>query len=201
MSEIKPNTFGELHPLLQCMIAAAVVAIISLAISMLPVARHGIASAIEGILWLVPSVGLISRQMADPEIGEIILLPQWLFAPAYAFIWFHFLAPWSPRMRQAALLKSRTLTPVKRAVGLPVAILLLGVWMLGDLGLIDFPTFYNGKFLYPLAHSVPQLRLIYASPIALVIYAWVGPLAEVCVAWMFCLIVLNAKIYLSPDSA
>ncbi len=67
--------------------------------------------------------------------------------------------------------------------------------------MIDFPTFYNGKFLYPLAQTVPQLRLIPASPLILAIYAWVGPLAEVWVFWTFCLIVLNAKIYFSSDSA
>jgi hypothetical protein len=200
MSDIKPHASGELQPLLLCMGVAALVAIASVIISSLPVARNSAAGVIENILWLVPSVGRISQQMRNPESGEIILLPQWLFVPAYTFIWFYFLAPWSPRMRESALLKSRTLTPAKRAIGLPVAILFLVVWLLGDFGLIDFPTFYNGEFLYPPSHAVPQLSLIYASSIALAIYAWVGPLAEVCVAWLLCVIVLNAKIYFSPDS-
>jgi hypothetical protein len=139
--------------------------------------------------------------MSDAEIGEVILMPQWLFAPAYAFIWFYCLAPWGAPMRQAALLKGRSLSPAQRALGLPIVILLLGLWLLGTFGLIDFPTFYNGTFLYPVAQAVPQLRIIPGAPIALAIYAWVGPLAEVWVIWTFCLIVINAKTYFFPDPA
>jgi hypothetical protein len=192
----KPYSPASLRPLLLCMAASAVVAVCA---SFVPVARHGAATVIENILWLVPSVERISRETPDPEISEIILLSQWLFAPAYALIWFYCLAPWSPRMRQVAMRKSQTLTPVQRAAGLPIAILFFVAWLLGDFGIIHFPTFYNGEFLYPLDHAVPQLRIIHTSRIAMAIYAWIGPLAEVWVIWMLCLFVVNAKAYFSPQ--
>ncbi len=108
--EPKPYSTSKLMPLLLCMVAAAVVAAVSLSISWAPVARHRVAGVIENILWLVPSVDRISEEMPDSDIGKIILMPQWLFVPAYTFFWFYCLAPWSLQMRQAAVLKSRTLT-------------------------------------------------------------------------------------------
>jgi hypothetical protein len=57
-----------------------------------------------------------------------------------------------------------------------------------------------GKYVYPLSGAVPQLKLVYVSRVALAIYAWIGPIAETTVLWMFLLLVLNAKTYLQPQS-
>jgi hypothetical protein len=93
---------------------------------------------------------------------------------------------------------SIAMSDAKRPIGLVAGILLFGVWILGDLRLISFPTFYNGRLVYPLSEAVPQLTVIYVSRIALVVYAWIGPIAETTVIWMFLLLTLNAKTYLQP---
>jgi len=91
---------------------------------------------------------------------------------------------------------SRTLTDSKRFIGFPIGILFFGAWLLGDANVIGFPTFYNGKYVYPLSHAVPQLKLIYESRVAMIIYAWLGPLVEASIIWMFSMLVVNAKTYL-----
>ncbi len=69
------------------------------------------------------------------------------------------------------------------------------------MGIVDFPTFYNGKYVYPLAGAVPQLKLIYASPTFLAIYAWFGAFAEACIIWMLFAVILNAKLYSLPPQS
>ena len=80
-------------------------------------------------------------------------------------------------------------------------IVFLGAWVLGDLGVINFPTFYNGKYAYPIDQAVPQVKLIYGSPVALAIYAWLGPICEVAILSMLSMSVIHAKVYASPPAA
>ena len=199
--EIKPYPTERLRPLLVCIIVAAVLAVLSTYIAALSHVHKIFARILPSLVRLVPSVTAISSETADPEASEIVLLGQWSFAPLYVVLWFYCLAPWSPHMRQLALLRTKTFTPIQRKVVMPIGILFSGAWILGNLGLIGFPTFYNGKYAYPLAHAVPQLRIIYTSRIAFAIYAWLGPLAEAWIVWTLCVVALNVKTYFSPQPA
>jgi len=127
-------------------------------------------------------------------------LAQWLFTPAYVIAIFYCFAPWSPFMRDFAVRKSLAFSSTHRTLIMPAGVLVSCAWFLGDLGLIQFPTLYNGKFVYPLSHVAPQLRLIYTSRIAFAIYAWLGPIVEVGLFWMLCTVVINARTYFFPKS-
>jgi len=165
----EPYPKDVMTPLVVSVTAAAVVAIFSVYFSTVPVIQVSVVRALPMMVHLVPSVPSISSETRNMEASEIVLLTQWLFAPVYAFVWFYTAPPWAPRMRYTILLKARTFTPAKRSIGMPLGTLVLAAWLLGDFGIIGFPTFYNGKFAYPLDHAVPQIKLIYGSPIALAI--------------------------------
>lgn len=194
-----PYSRSELRPILRCLAAAAAVAAICCLVVPSSAVKTALVQIIPSLRRLVPSVANISREMLDPEESEIILIVQWWFAPIYLFIWFYFYPPWSLRMRRTVAIACQTLSEVKRTIGLTIGILFLGAWLLGDFQIIDFPTFYNAKYVYPLTEAVPQLKLIYISRVALTIYAWVGPIVEASIVWMFFVLVLNAKTYLSPQ--
>jgi hypothetical protein len=100
-------------------------------------------------------------------------------------------------MRNSAQTTGRTLTNAKRWILLPVGALVLCAWILGDLGVIGFPTLYNGKLVYPVAGGVMQLKYIYTSPIALALYAWFSPIAEATVVWMLSHLIINARAFLA----
>jgi hypothetical protein len=190
---------NPLRPLLFSFGVAGILALLTVVISEFPISKHYLALAMHGLLFLVPSAGFISGSMMDPEASTIILLAQWFFAPIYIYLWFRCLPPWGQRMQISAQTKGRTLTKLQRVIGFPLIVLFLGAWILGDLGLIGFPTLYNGKFVYPIASGVMQLKYIYSSRIALSLYAWFGPVAEATVVWMLCHLVINAGAFLSPN--
>lgn len=191
-----PYSRSDLHPLLRCMVIAAIVAGICFVTGPIPKVQNNMDGILHFIPRLVPTVAAISRETSNPMASEIVLAIQWLFAPAYLFIWFHSLPPWSRRMRVTITNVSGTLTDSRRFIGVPFGILFLGAWLLGDANRIAFPTFYNGKYVYPPSHAVPQFRVIYESRVALVIYAWLGPFIEATIIWMFSMLVVNAKTYL-----
>src|ERR1700722_1475512 len=194
-----PYSRSELRPLLRCMVVAAIVAAICFLVAPIPTAQNSMDSIMPFMLRLVPSVATISSETLNPLPSEIVLAVQWLFAPAYLYIWFYSLPPWSRRMSATISNTSKALTDSRRFIGVPIGILFFGSWLLGDANLIAFPTFYNGNYVYPPSHAVPQLKLIYESRVALVIYAWLGPLTEAAIIWMFSVLVLNAKTYLAQQ--
>jgi hypothetical protein len=196
--ETKANT-SPLRPLLLSFAMAGIVGFLSVILSTFPVATHDVARALRRALFLVPSVGRLSGSMTDPEAGEVILSTQWLFAPIYIFFWFYCLPPWGPLMRASAQTKGRTLTDAQRWILLPLGFLVLCAWILGDIGVIGFPTLYNGKIVYPVEGGVMQLKYIYTSPIALALYAWFGPICEATVLWMLSHLVINARAFFSPE--
>jgi hypothetical protein len=199
--EPEPYPRSALLPMLVCFAVGFCVAILSVYLASVPETKHQGALMLDWLLKLVPSAGLISGSMADPEAGEVILLAQWLFFPVYLFAWFYSAPPWSARMRQAAKVRAHILTDVRRQIFFPISMLFLIAWIAGDIGLISFPTLYNGKFVYPVANAVMQLRSVYSSPTALAIYAWFGPVAEAMVVWMLSYQLVNVKTFMALDSA
>lgn len=193
-----PYSKSDLRPLLNCMMLAAAVVAISFLISPNSLVKDWLSYPISLMLRLVPSVAAISSSTSDPWASEITLAIQWLFAPAYIFLWFYILPPWSRRMAQTVSNARRKFSRTRRILSMAIGVLFFSSWLLGDLGIVDFPTFYNGKYVYPLAGAVPQLKLIYTSPTVLAIYAWFGPFAEACIIWMFFAVIMNAKLYSLP---
>jgi hypothetical protein len=193
-----PYSKSDLRPLLRCMVLAAAVAAISFFIGPYSVVKNWFGYPLPLMLRLVPSIAAISSSTPDPLASEITLAIQWLFAPAYTYLWFYLLPPWSRRMAQTVSNAKRKFSRTRRILSMSIGVLFFSSWLLGDLGIIDFPTFYNGKYVYPLAGAVPQLRLIYTSPTVLAIYAWFGPFAEACIIWMLFAVIMNARLYSLP---
>jgi len=201
IQETRVYTKRAVRPILRCMLASGTLALLCLFIAQLEIIQRGLLVVLPVAVKLVPSVAAIASATAAPIRTEITLATQWLFAPVYVFFWFYCFPPWSVRMRLMLAGKAKALTPPKRAATLIYSILFLGAWLLGDLGLIGFPTFYNGKYLYPPSATAPQLLLITHSPISLTIYAWLGPIGEASILWAFCTLLLNAKMCLLPKSS
>jgi hypothetical protein len=77
----------------------------------------------------------------------------------------------------------------------------LGVWILGDFRLIEFPTLLNGRLAYPPSQAIPQIRLIYGSRLALMLYAWLSPIVEAAVLYFFVYFIVNGKNLISGAKA
>lgn len=194
-----PFPKSAMRPLTICALAAALVAFLSIYLASVPGVQSLLVRILPSMVRLVPSVASIASETANSESSEIILLTQWCFAPIYCLVWFHCAPPWTRRTRDAALVRARTLSRAKRQIVMPVGMLVLVFWLLGDFGIIGFPILYNGKYAYPLDTAVPQVKLIYGSPVALAIYAWIGPLVEVGVVWMLLMCAINLKAYMLPS--
>lgn len=171
-------------------------------LAQLPASSHiwGVFDGITDVVSrLVPNDMLIARSTSNPRVSAPILAIQWLFTPIYLYYWFGRFGPWTSRMRRAVAERSRTLKSSQRYVLLPLAILAFGLWILGDVGLVNFPTLYNGKYVYPMGTAISQFLPIYQMQTALAIYAWLCPIMEVCVAWAFLLFLFNLRTYLTPS--
>jgi hypothetical protein len=196
-----PYSRRELRPVFICLIMAGIVAVITSSIVLTSAVGYWLSRVLPLMVRLVPSIATISGGTANPMISAIILAIQWLFAPVYVFLWFYLFPPWSRRMAQTISNAREKLPSGRRVVGMSIGIIFFSAWLLGDFGVIDFPTFYNGKYVYPLAGAVPQLKLVYGSSTLLAIYAWFGPFAEALILWMFFVTTLNAnRYYASRDS-
>ena len=147
--------------------------------------------------YIVGSVRRIADSTADPALSEFVLCAQWLFAPFQLLAWMIFAPPWSARAREVARKKARNLKTGQKLV-LFAFYVFMGAWLLGDFGVLDFPTLYNGGYVYPPDEAVPQLHVIYTSRAALTVYAWLSPLVEVIVLWAFVFLTLNLGTYLTP---
>ena len=134
-----PYSKSELRPLLRCMMLAATVAAISSFIGPISVVKNWLSYPLSLVLRLVPSIAAISSGTPDPSASEITLAIQWLFAPAYAFLWFYLLPPWSQRMVQTVSNARRKFSRTRRILSMSVGVLFFGSWLLGDSGIIDFP--------------------------------------------------------------
>jgi uncharacterized oligopeptide transporter (OPT) family protein len=86
----QPYSTSELRPLVRCFLAAAVVAMLSGLVFSRSADIAGFESASLLVERLVPSIATISKATTNPAANAMILAMQWLFAPAYLFIWFHF---------------------------------------------------------------------------------------------------------------
>ena len=188
---------GSIRPIVVAVLLSIVVAILSAW------------SAFAGLLpkigteiaWnfavLVPSTARISAATLDPNAAQIVLSAQWALFPVHLLSWFYAGLPWSRKVRRSAEIKARTLKGSQRVL-FAVGYIFLGAWLLGDFGLIDFPTLYNGGYVYPPESAVPQLHIIYTSNFVLTVYAWMSPLMEVGCLWMFLLFTFNFRAYAFP---
>lgn len=194
---------GSIRPIAVALAVAATVAILSALYAYNGQVSPTAVKLIDAISPLVPSLAMISAQTRNPKASQLVLGLQWALLPLHVFVWMYAAAPWSQRVRNSVKAKARRLTRFQKVLFV-LGCVFLAAWALGNVGLVDFPTLYNGKYVYPPADSIPQLRLIYTSDIALTIYAWMSPVVETTCLWMLLLFSINFKVYLttppSPES-
>jgi hypothetical protein len=151
-------------------------------------------SLIRAFSAYVPAVSRISSYLVPPDKGFVILGLQWLFVPWYVWVFFYRWAPRSTVMRESIATLAEKMSVRQRAF-IVVAIVVLGVLLSGSLGLVSAPTFYNGLGAFPPADTIPVLKPIYTSTVALAIYATLSPLTETCMWWALCVLVANFRTY------
>jgi hypothetical protein len=147
---------------------------------------------------VVPSIGEISRQTSNPEASLAVLSIQWISFPIYLAALFWTWPPWSATMRSAIRSKSRNYTSAQRA-GFVFVYLFICMWLLGYFSRLGLPNFLNGRLVLPREDAVAQLRGVYRSPAVLCLYAWLSPLIEACVIWLFTVFTSNFRLYLLPE--
>ena len=150
---------------------------------------------------LFPTSVLISNSTSNPDVSAIILLSQWPFLGIYVLLGFLKMPPWSPLIKRIAIAKGKTLTRARTIYVIIGTMCGMGVWLLGDCKVIDFPTLLNGRLAYPPAEAIPQLRLIYGSRTVLMFYAWLSPLVEALFIYSFVYLLINAKSIISAANA
>ena len=139
------------------MVIAAVVDVLTMSFGGTPVASRWL-TALAPIARLIPNIDAVAAKTTDPVASELALLLQWFFAPIYAGIFFLSIPPWSRRRREIARSAYSGKSLGHRHFTFMVGILISGAWLLGDAGVLPFPTFFNGRFA--LASGIPQLRML-----------------------------------------
>lgn len=154
----------------------------------------GLGSGFRAIANFIPSVSAIAKYSLNPDLAATICSIQWLFAPVYLGLYL-FTAPWSSRMRDSVRDKAKQFK-FKHKFFFVIGTLYLIAYFLGDMDVLNFPTFFNGKLVSP--PDVNILRIIYVNNIALAVYASLAVVAECTLLWFLSVFLLNFKVYLFP---
>jgi len=185
---------GSVSLLYRVVVIAAVVDVLTMSFGRTAVASRWLAALLP-VARLIPNIKAIAAKTTDPVASELTLLLQWFFAPIYAGIFFVNVPPWSRLRREIARNAYSGKSLGHRHFTFMVGILFSGAWLLGDAGVVPFPTFFNGRFA--LATGIPQLRLIVESPILFSLYAWAGPMVETVMLWINLVLIFNARVFLA----
>jgi hypothetical protein len=145
--------------------------------------------------FLVPAIAAIPEYSADQSTASLLMTSEWVFVFWYLQVWFGKFAPWRSEIRAATRKKAAELRPGQRAFAL-FGYLVLLAYLLGDLQLINFPTFLNSRFAYPPDTASLLVRPIYGSNTALMLYAWISPFGEATILWIIANATVNLPSYL-----
>ena len=124
---------------------------------------------------------------SDPEAAALVMTIQWLLVFAYVVVFFAFLSPFSKIVKvavdKAVKLESSRLDDGDKKQFLRVIVLVLGlIVFLGDIKLIDFPTFLNGG-LFVLGHEQPILVFLLNSMLWMPTLSWLISFATFLFYW------------------
>lgn len=113
---------------------------------------------------------------SDHEVTVLVMTIQWLLAFAYVLVFSAFLSPFSKIVKvavdKAIKLESSRLDGEDKKQFMRVIILVLGlIVLLGDIKLIDFPTFLNGG-LFILGHEQRILIFLINSKLWMPALSW-----------------------------
>lgn len=201
-NHVSPHNHARVRPKLKYLLlpmgVSLLIGVLSLVLSEHPSAwllylPNRIADLVSGIYG-------IARSSGHPEIVLLIMGYQWVFLPWYAAVWLIIINPFNKTVRIAIETKAASMRPGQRILFV-IVVLYLIAYVLGDFGVISFPTFVNAHWAYPLSRATPVLRPIYSSRVALMLYAWLSPICEAGLWYMLCNAIVNIREFLGINHA
>ncbi len=193
-----------IRPLINMMIVTGSIAIVTgVLLPSSVIEMRGIKGFSEIVASIVPCVEIIAKKTADPVRAEITWALQWALFPIQLAVWLWTGPVWGKEMRLAALKTSFELpeTGKKRAVVI-IGILTLGTFIFSDLGIIHIFSFLRGTPFEGDPSKLPSiLRVPFSSKFGMIFYAWLIPLSNTFVYWMFLHIVVNFQSFFKDAKA
>jgi hypothetical protein len=139
---------------------------------------------------LVPSIGIIANRSNAPSTYALVLASQWLMALVYAYALLVRSFPFSRTMRAMAAEKfAEGKLRQPNRVGLAVLLVFALLGLLSSLGVISWPSIYNGG--YVLSRSSPLGESFFSSRTLLVGYAWLTCINIVLINWFLLIVAAN----------
>lgn len=134
-----------------------------------------------GYKW-VPIVNGASGYAINSFKCIFVMSLQWLLSFMYIYIFFILYLP-SSRLTRVAMHKwySNNVVPNKKLGGAIFFIFMI-LYIMGDIGFIKFPTFFNGVF-FSVGYRLNYFYSIINSPVVFPIFAWFCPFATFAIYW------------------
>jgi hypothetical protein len=141
-----------------------------------------------------PAVAKAAEEASDPMKSSFVMSIQWALSVVYVYVWFVIYNPMSVRMRIATRVwYRRNERPPYVNIRLLALLLIGGLGLLGDVGLIDVPTLFNGKLFYSDQHSRLIVFLL-DSPVFMPMFSWFLPLANITIYWACFYVLVNREV-------
>lgn len=190
----------SLRPILIVMAIAAILAIITgFFLSDEIINTNGLQVFSGYIAEIFPCVSVVANHSINPARAALIWSVQWLFFPIYLFVWLIALKPWSAVMKIAVVKQVATLSRGHCLMVIP-GIMILSAFILSDFGLINFLSFFRGDIFETSRQTINKLPTVlslpYISNIGMVFYAWLIPLCNAIIYWLFLFFFVNFKFYI-----
>jgi hypothetical protein len=138
----------------------------------------------------VPAVGVACGISNNSEACRFTMSAQWLASILYILTLFTVYCPFRRMMRVAAH-KASIIKPISYTRLRGFGFVLFGIaYVLGDLGVTKFPTFFNGVFF---SGSPPQAVFFYIinSALYMPLFSWLSAFGTIMIYWMWLYIIAN----------
>ncbi|MBM7131312.1 hypothetical protein [Dyella mobilis] len=139
----------------------------------------------------LPVIEAVSSIATNADHCSYVMTIQWMVSIFYALVMIVLYCPFSTNVKIATRVRLRRHLAAMPSLGRAVIFVCFVIlWFCGDLGLIGFPTFLNGKLL---VSTTPQVTWMIKCQIFMPFFAWFVVIAEIMIYWVF-LIWLSAYL-------
>lgn len=193
-----PGPHSKVHWLLAVIVAPGLITLSlgifspKLGAPSVPSVPGTLVACINVVADAVPAINNIAVWTSNPAWAKFLLGIQWSFAPIYVLAWTIVVPPWSSKVKHSVMQNSKLLTGKQRILLLATLVFLV-VNFLGDMGVIGFPTLFNGKFAFPPSDAIPIIKPIYSSWVYFSLYGWVSAVCESTELWALVFLLFNIK--------
>lgn len=141
--------------------------------------------------YLIPCIDVVAKQSMDPERMRLVWSFGWLPAPVYLAIMVISIPPWAEDVR--ADFKKRLDSQGRRPIFFFFVIIFMACFVLSDFNLIDFVSIYRGNVFSRGIQGHGLLGIPFYSPVGSALYAWLVPLCEAVMYYIFFLFLTNSR--------